>query len=297
MIQLNSILKMEALEGLKQIDDKTINCIWIDPPYNINYKYDEYKDTREDYFEWCLRWLKESYRVLKDDGSIFVKMWSRHLFKFNQCLEEAGFVFKNLIVWKRKSCANYSDKYLGGYEVIYFFSKTEDNKYFPEGFLRDTQFLKRWDGTKEYKGRLNDLWDDIKPVTAGNLKHPEGIYVEGTGKKEHPAQHPEELVERSILCTTEEEDVVLDFFCGSGTTCAVCKKHNRQFIGFDISEKYVDVSNQRVRDIEAPKVITQNPTDFGLTSQTRLIGIKRESDDSPNLSKAQTSLNSDIRRN
>jgi len=297
MIKLNTIQKMEALEGLKQIEDKSINCIWIDPPYNINYKYDEYKDIRIDYFEWCLRWLKESYRVLKDDGSIFVKMWSRHLFKFNNVLEKAGFHFKNLIVWKRKSCANYPDKYLGGYEVIYFFSKTENNKFFPEGFLRDTQFLKRWDGTKTYKGRLNDLWDDIKPVTAGNLKHPEGIYVEGTGKKEHPAQHPEELVERSILCTTEKGDVVLDFFCGSGTTCAVCKRLGRQFIGFDISEKYVSVSNKRVKDISTPKVITQNSMSFGLTSSNSLNKDLTATASPTPKSASQTSLNLNINRN
>jgi len=297
MIKLNTIQKMEALEGLKQIEDKSINCIWIDPPYNINYKYDEYKDTRIDYFDWCLRWLKESYRVLKDDGSIFVKMWSRHLFKFNHCLEKAGFHFKNLIVWKRKSCATYSDKYLGGYEVIFFFYKTENNTFFPEGFLRDTQFLKRWDGTKTYKGRLNDLWDDIKPVTAGNLKHPEGIYVEGTGKKEHPAQHPEELVERSILCTTEKGDVVLDFFCGSGTTCAVCKRLNRQFIGFDISEKYVSVSNQRVEEISAPKVITQNSTSFGFPTENSLNkDLTATQQVASPKSASQTSLNPNIHR-
>ena len=152
----------------------------------------------------------------------------------------------NIIIWKRKSCANYSDKYLGGYEIIFFFTKNKENKFVPEGFLRDTQFLKRWDGTKEYKGRLNDLWDDIKPVTAGDLKHPEGCYKEGSGSKEHPAQHPEELVLRSIKCATNEGDVVLDIFMGSGTTANACRKCNRKYIGFEISPEYCKVAEKRI---------------------------------------------------
>ncbi len=251
-MEINKIYQMDCIEGLKQLQDESVQCIWTDPPYNINYKYDKYKDKRTDYFEWCGDWLKECYRVLKKDGSLFVKMWSRHLFKFNNCLEKTGFHFKNLIVWKRKSCANYKDKYLGGYEIIFFFTKTENNKFIPEGFLRDTQFLKRWDGTKEYKGRLNDLWDDIKPVTAGNLFHPEGIYVKGTGKKEHPAQHPEELVLRSIKCSTDEGDLIVDIFMGSGTVASVCKKTNRNFIGFETSKNYVEIANKRIQ-----KEITQ----------------------------------------
>ena len=248
MIEINKTHCIDCIEGLKQLGDESVQCIWTDPPYNINYNYgkDQYKDKREDYFEWCESWLKECHRVLKKDGSLFVKMWSRYMFSFGNLLPKNNFYFKNVIIWKRKSCANYEDKYLGGYEIIFFFTKSEESKFIPDGFLRDTQFLKRWDGTKEYKGRLNDLWDDIRPVTAGNLIHPEGMYIEGTGKKEHPAQHPEELVMRSLKCSTDEKDLVVDIFMGSGTVASVCKKINRNFIGFDISEEYVNLANKRL---------------------------------------------------
>lgn len=258
-VEINKIYHMDCLEGLKKLPDDSIDTVWTDPPYNINYKYDVYDDdmSLDAYFKWCSEWVKECHRVLKPSGSIFVKMWSRHIFDFYKVLEKHNFIFKNVIVWKRKSCANYTDRYLGGYEVIFFFTKTHNSKFNAEGFLRNTTFLKRWDGKKEYMGRLNDLWDDIKPITAGNLRHSEGCYqneggVNGCyqnigGVKEHPAQHSTELVIRSIKCTTTENDVVLDPFIGSGTTAVACKRLNRKFIGFEISQKYVDLANKRLQ--------------------------------------------------
>ena len=279
MIELNKIYNRDCLEGLKLLEDNSIDCVWTDPPYNIGYKYDEYKDNKDlsKYFDWCDLWLKECWRVLKPEGSIFVKMWSRHLFDFQKLLDKNSFVFKNIIIWKRKSCANYSDKFLGGYELIFFFTKSKESKFIPEGFLRDTQFLKRWDGTKEYKGRLNDLWDDIKPVTAGNLKHPEGCYKENSGSKEHPAQHPEELVARSIQCTTNEGDVVLDIFMGSGTVANVCKKGNRNFIGFETSQEYCNVANRRIsKELSQTKLEVKSgcdANDDGIPPNNKLLGL------------------------
>ena len=279
MLEINKIYNQDCIEGLKLLDDNSIDCVWTDPPYNIGYKYDEYKDNKDlsKYFDWCDLWLKECWRVLKPEGSIFVKMWSRHLFDFQKLLDRNSFVFKNIIIWKRKSCANYSDKFLGGYELIFFFTKSKESKFIPEGFLRDTQFLKRWDGTKEYKGRLNDLWDDIKPVTAGNLKHPEGCYKEGSGSKEHPAQHSEELVARSIQCTTNEGDVVLDIFMGSGTVANVCKKSNRNFIGFETSQEYCNVANRRIsKELSQTKLEVKSgcdANDGGIPPNNKLLGI------------------------
>jgi len=279
MLEINKIHNIDCLEGLKLIEDDSIDCVWTDPPYNIGYKYDEYKDNKDisKYFNWCDLWLKECWRVLKPEGSIFVKMWSRHLFDFQKLLDKNSFIFKNIIIWKRKSCANYSDKFLGGYELIFFFTKSKESKFNPEGFLRDTQFLKRWDGTKVYKGRLNDLWDDIKPVTAGNLKHPEGCYKKGSGSKEHPAQHPEELVARSIQCTTNEGDIVMDIFMGSGTVANVCKKSNRNFIGFETSQEYCNVADRRIsKALSQTKLEVKsgdNANKDGIPPTNELVGI------------------------
>lgn len=247
MLEINKIYNMDCLEGLKDINDESIDCVWTDPPYNIGYEYDEYKDDKEleQYLNWCDIWLRECWRVLKPEGGIFVKMLAKHVFKFYDLLKNNGFCFKNLIIWKRNSQANYQDRYLGGYEIIYFCTKFPHGNFYPEGFLRNTENTVRF-GDGETKGKLYDLWDDVKPVTGGYVKHPEAIYIPGTDKKEHPAQHPEELVLRCIKCTTKEGDLVLDPFMGSGTVAAACKKSGRSFIGFEISARYFEISNKRL---------------------------------------------------
>lgn len=255
MLELNKIYNMDCLDGLKQLEDKSIDTIWTDPPFNINYDYDEYKDNmnEEDYFKWCNEWIEESFRVLKDNGSIFIKIWSFKSYEMQTLLRNNGFVFQNQIVWKRKSQAGYLHKFLGGYEVILFFTKTNNNKFNAEAVLRETEFLTRWDNSKTYKGRYNDLWDDVRPVLAGNLKHEEAMYKKGTGEKEHPAQHPEELVRRCILCSTNENDIVLDLFNGSATTSIVCIKNKRNYIGFELSENYCKLCEKRIRVYNSQK--------------------------------------------
>ena len=237
---------MDAIEGVKQIPDNYIDCVWTDPPYNINYTYDVYEDKREDYVEWCRIWIKECYRVLKPAGSIFIKMWYANIPHICVILEEAGFFMKNIIIWKHHSQAGYMDRFLGGYETILFYTKTEANKFYPNRILKKTDFTYRWDDKKEYKGRLHDIWTDIKPVVCGSLKHPEGIYKEGTGEKMHPAQHPQEIVRRCIISTTDENDIVLDLFAGSGTVLLESKLQNRRFLGFEISLYFVNICNKRL---------------------------------------------------
>jgi DNA modification methylase len=246
MLELNKIYCMDCLEGLKMIPDNSIDLVWTDPPYNIDYGYDIYKDKKIDYYIWCGEWIKESHRILKTDGSIFIKMWSFNIPQICWALDYNKFDMKNIIIWKRHSQAGYMDRFLGGYETILFYSKSKESKFYPDRILKKSKFTKRWDGKKEYKGRLHDIWTDIKPVTCGSLKHPEGIYKEGSGEKLHPAQHPTELVTRCVISTTNEGDTVLDPFMGSGTTAVACKQLQRNFIGFELSQKYVDIANKRL---------------------------------------------------
>ena len=90
---------MDCIEALKQIDDNSIRCIFTDPPYNIDYKYDQYQDNREDYWNWCEEWLKECYRILMDDGSIFIKQFNQNLLTFSRLMLDVGFKEKNIIIF------------------------------------------------------------------------------------------------------------------------------------------------------------------------------------------------------
>ena len=102
------------------------------------------------------------------------------------------------------------------------------------------------DRAENAKFQLLDYWDDIPLVYAGSIKHKEAILEHGTCKKAHPCQMPEMLPGRAILFSTDENDIVLDPFTGSGTTAMACKKLKRQFIGSEISEEYFKIIKSRL---------------------------------------------------
>lgn len=248
MIEINKIYNMDCLEGMKQIEDNSVDCSWTDPPYNIDYNYSEYKDnkTKEEY--WCFleEVFKDIYRVLKDGSCLFIKQYHKNQYKMVKVCLDIGFLLHNTIIWKNSSPAQPKSNYKSIYEVILVFTKGEI-KYFNDKFeTRKTIMPWNKDRLNNYYGKLSNLWDDIPPVYAGSIKHKEGVYKVGTNKKIHPAQHPIKLVTRSIGFTTKENEIVLDPFIGSGTTAVACKQLNRNFIGFEITEEYCVVANKRL---------------------------------------------------
>jgi len=272
MLEINQIHQGDSIELMKQIDDNSIKCIFTDPPYNVGYKYKSYKDKREDYFEWCKEWLKECHRVLKDDGNIFVKQFSDNLLKFSSLMLEVGFKEKNIIIWKNKSQANPKDRFLKEYEVIIFMSKTDSN-YFEPFAMKDNRRTNGWGKDRTVFGRYGDLWDNVKRVTAGNQKHPEGIYKENSGEKIHNCQMPQELVKRAIMHTTKKGDVVLDLFNGIGTTTYESKLRGRCWIGIEMDEYYNKYANKRMNQKTLLPLAEQQEGGNGIPPTNKLVGI------------------------
>ena len=103
-------------------------------------------------------------------------------------------------------------------------------------------------GKRKIRGQLKDRWDDICFVTAGNIKTPEGIYKSNSGYKVHPCQMPRKLAERAIKFSTDEDDIVLDPFVGSGTTAKAAKGLNRRFIGIESNPKFAELAEWRINE-------------------------------------------------
>lgn len=239
---------MDCLEGMKQMDNNSVDCIWTDPPYNINYHYDNYQDNLSEKKYWDLidNIMIECYRVLKDGKCMFIKQFWKNQYRTTQLALDKGFKIHNVIIWKNSSPAQPKDNYKPIYEVIIMITKEKLN-YFNDKFETRTIIMPWAKGRLEnYYGKLTNLWLDIPNIYAGSIKHKEGIYQSGTNKKAHPAQHPIKLVKRCIGFVTKEEDVILDPFIGSGTTAVACKQLNRKFIGFELSKDYCDIANERL---------------------------------------------------
>lgn len=232
-----NLIKGDCLELMSQIESNSIDTIVTSPPYNkkglsgkvkpgnqvwkkFNIDYESYDDnlSEDDYANWMIQLLNEMKRIIKPDGSIFFNHKPRR--HNNQVFLPTDFISKSdlklyqLIIWNRLSSPNIrKDVLLPCTEHIYWLTKGK-----PKTFK-----------DKLDKSFQSEVWT-ISPDK--NTKH--------------PAPFPEKLVENCLLLTTQENDLVLDPFLGSGTTGVVSKKLNRSFIGFEIDENYLTISKERL---------------------------------------------------
>ena len=231
------ILNKDCIEGLKELKTSSVDCIVTSPPYNkkgllgnvklgnqiwskFNIDYNTYGDDmpEEGYQAWMVAILNECHRVIKDDGSIFFNHKPRR-YK-NRCYLPTDFITHSkvelyqLIIWDRRSSPNIrNDVLVPCTEQIYWFCKKKP-KVFRDAV--DSQYR-------------SEVWV-IPPERQGK----------------HPAPFPQQLVKNCIQLSTEQGNLVLDPFMGSGTTAIVAKELKRSWMGFEIDEKYAKITEERL---------------------------------------------------
>jgi len=234
---MEKLILGDCLEVMKTIESDSINCIVTSPPYNkkgligkvkpgnqvwkkFNIDYDSYGDdlSEKDYHLWMIDILNEMYRIIKPDGSIFFNHKARR--HNNKLHLPTDFISKSnlnvyqLIIWNRLSSPNIrKDVLLPCTEHIYWLTKSKP-KVFKENI------------GKEFH---SEIW-----------------VINPDKNSQHPAPFPQKLVENCVLLTTEENDLVLDPFLGSGTSAIVSKRLKRGYIGIEIDQKYIDLSKSLI---------------------------------------------------
>ena len=238
----------DCREILPGLPDKNVQVAFVDPPFNIGKKYGKNGDKRDDYYGWCESWIDLCFAKLVDSGSIYLMLIPRHLERIYPMLGSRG-IFINEIHWRNVSAAHTKRSFWSSYQPILVYGKTED--YFFDTYAQKREILKenlRWGGySTQPRGQLLDYWDDIPFVYAGSIHHSEAIMEPLTNQKAHPCQMPNELAVRAIMFSSNENDLVLDPFLGSGTTAYCAKKLNRYSIGIEIEEKYCEIAANRCR--------------------------------------------------
>jgi modification methylase len=235
-----TILNGDCLDELKKIESDSISCIVTSPPYNkkgligkvtpgnqvwkkFNIDYNSYGDDLPEtqYKEWMVEVLDEMMRVIKVDGSIFFNHKPRR--HQNKIHLPTDFILQSkldiyqLIVWNRLSSPNIrKDVLLPCTEHIYWLTKGKP---------------------KVFKNQIESQF------------HSEVWNLNPERNNSHPAPFPEKLVENCILLTTEENDLCLDPFLGSGTSAVVSIKNKRNFIGIEIDEKYYNIVTEKMNNL------------------------------------------------
>ncbi len=227
---------------------------FADPPFNLNKKYSSYSDSKEhlDYLKWCDEWISEMVRVTKPSGSIFLHNIPRWLSYYAPHLNKISY-FRHWIVWDSGG-APLGKTLLPNHYGILYYTKSESYKDFKFHDIRRAHPKCRLckSLSKDYGGKkhlahafgplLSDVWNDIH-----RIRHTKR-------RDDHPCQLPIPLLERLILMTTDENDIVLDPFTGTGTTAIAAKKLGRRYVGIELDAQYAAIAEKSLSDVTQTKI-------------------------------------------
>ncbi|MCD6385191.1 site-specific DNA-methyltransferase [Candidatus Sumerlaeota bacterium] len=244
---INSIVQGDCLEIMRQIPDNSVDVTFADPPFNLKKKYNRYYDKHEveNYLSWCREWLREMVRITKPTGSIFVHNIPKWLIYFGFYLNEVA-IFRHWIAWDAMGSPLGKTLLPNHYGILYYV-KSDKFKFYDIRMMHKRcrvchYVLQDYGGKKNQMHKfgplVSDVWTDIH-----RIRHKKR-------RDEHPCQLPIHLLERLILMSTDEGDIILDPFVGTGTTAIAAKKLGRKFIGIDIDPKYVEITNKKLEQTE-----------------------------------------------
>ena len=258
----------DCKELLAGIPEGSVDLVVTSPPYAERRK-DCYGGIAEDeYPEWITGIAKEIHRVLKDTGSFVLNIKenvvngerSTYVIKTVLALSEF-FRWTDTYIWmKPNPFPTGSRKRLkDGFEYCFWFTKTRNYKFYPENVLvpsicKNLEQEKRRKNKGEHNTK-NGSRMNMSCRTANDMVRPSNVLTIPVGAihSEHPATFPAALPEFFIKSMTDEGDVVLDPFAGSGTSLAVAQQNDRQWIGFDIIPRYVELCRERVSEDSGQK--------------------------------------------
>jgi adenine-specific DNA-methyltransferase len=253
----NVIFPGDCIDLLARVPDGTVDLVVSSPPYNVGKEY-ESKVGLEEYLTQQTKVLAECARVLKPTGSIFWQVGTyvdatRHIpldLKLFPILEGFGLLPRNRIVWIRPHGLHATRKFSGRHETILWFAKSDDYKFSLDPIRVPQKYpdKKHWKGDNHGKLSCDPMGKNPGDVWAfRNVRH---NHEEHTV---HPAQFPEDLIERILMATTDSDDVVLDPYMGVGTVAVVAKRWGRVFLGAELDADYLTVAEQRLTGVPDEK--------------------------------------------
>lgn len=244
------IYNMDCLEAMRKLPADMVDIAVTSPPYNIGKSYENIIALK-DYISWCSNWMSELHRISKDDGSFWLNVG--YLEVENKGLavpipyllwDKSDFYLIQEIVWNYSAGVACKKRLSPRNEKILWYVKNQDNYKFNLDDIRDPN-VKYPNQKKNGKLKCNplgknpsDVWQ-ISKVTSGKNRS-------SKERTEHPAQFPLEMIDRIIKAGSNNRDLVIDPFMGSGTTAIAALKNGRKVIGFEVNSDYVKIIANRI---------------------------------------------------
>ena len=249
-LPLNQILDGDCIDRMNSLPAGSVDLIFADPPYNLQLKGDLHRpdnskvDAVDDHWDqfssfaaydkFTRDWLAAAKRLLKPNGAIWVIGSYHNIFRVGSALQDQGFWMLNDVVWRKTNpMPNFRGKRLtNAHETLIWASRSEDSKY-----------TFNYEALKELNDGVQMRSDWVLPICTGHER-----LKDENGDKAHPTQKPESLLHRVLIATTNPGDVVLDPFCGCGTTVHAAQKLGRQWMGIDVTHLAIGLIEKRLKD-------------------------------------------------
>ena len=247
-LPLNQILAGDCIQVMNALPAGSVDLIFADPPYNLQLKgellrpdnsrvdavddhWDQF-DSFAVYDRFSHDWLAAAKRLLKPNGAIWVIGSYHNIFRLGAALQDQGFWLLNDVVWRKSNpMPNFKGKRLtNAHETLIWAGRDEASKY-----------TFNYEALKALNEGIQMRSDWVLPICTGHER-----LKDDNGDKAHPTQKPESLLHRVLVATTNQGDVVLDPFFGTGTTGAVAKMLGRDFIGIEREAVYRRVAEDRI---------------------------------------------------
>lgn len=260
-MDLNIVINQDCIEGMKTLEDNTVDLIIADPPYNLSkggeWKWDnsvklagmggnwnkvmESWDNMSlsEYFAFTITWLTEAQRILKPTGSMWIFGTYHNIGIINVVCQLLNIEIINEVIWyKRNAFPNLSGRRLtASHETILWCNKGGKKReyYFDYDYSKNGNF--DYDSLKQPGKQMRTVWDISNNKEKRELEY---------GK--HPTQKPLRILKRMIQLSSREGDIMLTPFSGAGSECVAAKELGRNYLGYEIDPQYVDITHKRLEN-------------------------------------------------
>lgn len=238
----------DCLDVMRTMPDNSIDCVVTSPPYWKGFEYEAYFNSYKQYLDWCKLWLAETKRLLKPNGTMWLNVINdseitiRAFEMMEIATRELMYKLHDTVIWYRynQQPANTDRQLTNQCEYIFMLRHTS------AGVSLNKQLAKELHPEIFKTNNVGNVWE--LPFNSGK-QHNSGFGRKETKSKWGHSGFPLALPETCIALSTNENDVVLDMFMGSGTTGVACKNTNRNFIGIELDEKYFNIAKDRIEGV------------------------------------------------
>jgi DNA modification methylase len=264
-MKLNTVYLAENLEFMREMASEIVDLIYIDPPFYSGVDYKEFSDiwsSLTDYLEFMKLRIKEVHRLLSNSGSFYLHCDASAIFDLKPICDEI-FDRKNFrreIIWNVGSVSGFKSQvksWVRQHDTILYYTKSDKFTFNKQYLPYRTEYINKMFRYKDNDGRLyrkrregKQYLDESPGMLVGDVWNDIFSYQTITRSKDYhgyPTEKPEKLLERIILASSNEGDIVADFFCGSGTTISAAKNLNRKWLGVDNNPKAIEICRNRLK--------------------------------------------------